>query len=655
MRCVRYHEAEEIQRRMLRVEMRTLETAIAKLNIILGNRVALEARKLWRRSIRRVLTLRALGVDLEAGSPVPDPPSGVAAMRARLESMAEILEYTAHQVDSRVVTLRRIKAEWEEVGLPMDDPRIEDETALDWKKIYGLESRITDRRDNAGKEADRSMREVEELWKLKHAMGAAMAARAGGDAQSYASGLRKEEERRKTIRREAMAGTVQALRVVGAEESSMRVSMTPQVQNLNERLVLAWDALNVRSSDRSPLEHGLWDALQLGAAIKNCKVLEVAAAAAGAAGDQVFESKKAILAAQHASEMSELRFEVASLRGQLEMGGGGAGSVETTGESSAMQEEVDRLRQNMAKLQEQLELVLGSKPDVHQETQFPPLGSEPDVHQGTQFPEPTEGDQEVGTHEAMAMELLSLFREVGEKEEEHEERDSERGGGVVTLLAKILSGESGRESVMDALEALRVRAAAVNLPDRLAGSLADLKASLGGVKNFSAPNRPGSEAEVSFTTAVISHKVSENTNDINDMGDDTGKGNNDKDIVALSSAVRRMSGLASLQTSLDHFADFLVLWKELGEGPDKASHVVLVHGGDGGGSQQGRRLSLRVEGMDAVAERVAASVALLRESKAERAGRRSDMLGRLEAGWRSLGLPETVLAQVLAETLNPKP
>jgi len=238
---------------------------------------------------------------------------------------------------------------------------------------------------------------------------------------------------------------------------------------------------------------------------------------------------------------------------------------------------------------------------------------------------------------------LSLFKEIGKdgNDEDEEDKDEDeaggaaRGGGVVKLLAGIISGEPGRESVMDALKRLRTRASAANLRGRLFGSLEDLKGSLGGVKNFSAPRGLGGESEVSSTTAAV---YSEN-------------GDRSVDIAALSGAVGRMSGLASLQTSLDHFADFLALWKQLGvEGPDKPSHVVLVHGGGVGNQQQHQRgRLLRIDGMDDVTERMAASVALLRECKAERVGHRTEMLRRLQTGWRTLELPESILVQVLAE------
>jgi peptidoglycan hydrolase CwlO-like protein len=332
--------------------MRALETAIAKLNIVLGNRVVLEPRKLWRRSIRRVQTTRAMGVDSDAGSPVPEPPSSVAAMRARLENMTVELENTEYQVNSRVVILRRIKAEWREVGLPLDEPLIGDETALGWKKIYELEARITYRRDNAARETDRTMREVEELWKLKHHMEAGMAKRTGGTAQDGASGLRAEEERRKMVRRQAIEGTIEALCVVGAEESAVRASMTPLVHHLNERSQLIWDALSVPAVERTPLGHDQWDALQLGAAMRNCKLLEAAAAAAGTAGDQVNETRRALLAAQ--DTMSELRVDVrrrqmSELRSEV---GRRKDQQEASGELSTVREEADRLRQDVERMSE---------------------------------------------------------------------------------------------------------------------------------------------------------------------------------------------------------------------------------------------------------------------------------------------------------------
>jgi hypothetical protein len=273
-------------------------------------------------------------------------------MRARLENMTVELENTEYQVNSRVVILRRIKAEWREVGLPLDEPLIGDETALGWKKIYELEARITYRRDNAAREADRTMREVEELWKLKHHMEAGMAKRTGGTAQDGASGLRAEEERRKMVRRKAIEGTIEALCVVGAEESAVRASMTPQVHHLNERSQLIWDALSVPAVERTPLGHDQWDALQLGAAMRNCKLLEAAAAAAGTAGDQVNETRRALLAAQ--DTMSELRVDVrrrqmSELRSEV---GRRKDQQEASGELSTVREEADRLRQDVEKMNE---------------------------------------------------------------------------------------------------------------------------------------------------------------------------------------------------------------------------------------------------------------------------------------------------------------
>ena len=109
-----------------------------------------DPRKMWRRSIRRVQTLRAFGVDIDAaGVPAADPTASVSAMRSRLQAMGVELENAEHQLSARRRTLRKSATEWEEVGLPADDPRIVDETALGWKKLHTLDARIAHRRENA--------------------------------------------------------------------------------------------------------------------------------------------------------------------------------------------------------------------------------------------------------------------------------------------------------------------------------------------------------------------------------------------------------------------------------------------------------------------------------------------------------------------------